>query len=243
VPVNPYGHSSSLQVFEDLLIVQFDHKKDGFVTALGVRTGATCWKTDRKLGPSWASPTLIETGGHAELILVAGAFVTSYETRSGKELWRLKCLAIADVAPTPVFANGLLFVAADHVKFIAVDVRIHQIVWENKEHTPGVGTPVAAGDFLFAGLSEGGIACWDARTGKTLWMQETDDGFYSSPIVAGHRVFLFDRTGRMFIFEVSGVGYKPIAQPVLGEDAVTTPAIYGESLIYRGAKHLFRIGT
>ena len=69
-----------------------------------------------------------------------------------------------------------------------------------------------------------------------------DEAGYASPIVAGHRVFLMDRTGRMFIFEASGSAFQTIAQPLLGEEAVTTPAIYGESLIYRGAKHLFRIG-
>lgn len=242
-PANPYGHSSSLEIFEDTLIVQFDHKMDGFVAGLDVRSGATRWKTERKFGPSWASPTLIETGGHTELILVADAFVTSYDPKTGQELWRLKCLASADVAPTPVFANGLLYVAADHVKFVAIDVKTRQVVWENKDDTPGIGTPVVAGNFLFAGLGDGGIACWDAKTGQRLWLQETDEGFYASPIAAGHRVFLFDRTGRMFIFEASGATFQSIAQPVLGEDAVTTPAIYGESLIYRGAKHLFRIGT
>ena len=56
-------------------------------------------------------------------------------------------------------------------------------------------------------------------------------------------MFLFDRTGKMFIFEASGAAFKSIAQPVLDEEAVTTPAIYGESLIYRGVKHLYRIGT
>ena len=242
VPVNPYGHSSSLEVFEDTLIVQFDQKKDGFVAGFDVRTGATRWKTGRKFGPSWASPALIETGGHTELILVADAFVTSYDPKTGQELWRLKCLASADVAPTPLFANGLLYVAADRVKFAAIDVKTRKVVWENKEETPGIGTPVALGDLLFAGLGDGGIACWDTKTGKRLWLHETDDGFYASPIVAGNRVFLMDRTGKMFIFEASGPAFKTIAQPVLGEEAVTTPAIYGESLIYRGAKHLFRIG-
>ena len=243
MPVNPYGHSSSLEVFDDTLIVQFDHKKDDFVTALDVCTGATRWKTERKFGPSWASPVLIEADGHTELILVANAFVTAYEPKTGNELWQLKCLASADVAPTPVFAKGLLYVAADHVKFAAIDVKTRQVVWENKDETPGVGTPVMVDAFLFAGLADGGISCWDAKTGKQLWLHETDDGFYASPIIASKRVFVPDRTGKMFIFEASGEGYKPIAQPVLGEEAVTTPAIYGESLIYRGAKHLFRIGT
>lgn len=243
VPVNPYGHSSSLEVFEDRLIVQFDHKKDGFVATLDVRSGKMLWRTERKFGPSWASPLIIETDGHVELILVSGAFVTSYDPKIGRELWRIKCLADADVAPTPVFANGLLYVAVEHVKFIAIDVKTRQVVWENKDQTPAVGTPVASGDFIFAGLGDGGIACWDAKTGKQLWLHETEDGFYSSPILAGNRVFLFDRTGKMFIFEASGADFKSIAQPVLGEEAVTTPAIYGESLIYRGATNLFRIGT
>lgn len=243
VPDNPYGHSSSLEVFEDLLLVQFDHKAGGFVTALDVRTGATRWKTGRKLGASWASPVLIETGDHAELILVADAFVTSYDPKTGKELWKLECLGSGEIAPTPLFANGLLCVASDHLMFAAIDVKTRKIVWENVEETPGVASPVAAGDFLFAGLGEGSIACWDARTGKTAWLEETDDGFYASPITAGGRVYQFDRTGKMFIFEASGAGYKPVAQPMLGEEVVATPAVYGQSLICRGAKHLFRIGS
>jgi outer membrane protein assembly factor BamB len=242
VPVNPYGHSSSLEVFEDRLIVQFDHKKDGFVVAFDVRTGTTLWKTERKFGPSWASPALIETGGHTELILVANAFVTSYDPKTGQELWRLKCLDNADVAPTPVFANGLIYVAADHVKLAAIDVNTRQVVWENADDPPAISTPVAFGGFLFAGLGDGGIACWDAKTGRRRWLQETDDGFYASPVVEGNRVFLMDRAGKMFIFEASGTAIKLMAQPELGEEAVTTPAVYQESLIYRGTKHLYRIG-
>ncbi len=242
VPANPYGHGSSLEVFEDMLIVQFDHAKDGFVAAFDVRTGEPRWKTGRKFGSSWASPALIETGGHTELILLADAFVTSYDPKTGQEIWRLKCLGNAEAAPSPVFADGLLYAAADHVKFAAIDVKTRQVVWENKEAIPGIGTPAASGGFLFAGLGDGGIACWDAKTGKQLWLQETDEGFYASPIIANQRVFLMDRTGKMFIFEADGSAYKAIAQPRLGEEAVTTPAVYQQSLIYRGAKHLYRIG-
>ncbi len=242
VPVNPYGHSSSLETFEDTLIVQFDHKKNSFVAALDVRSGVTRWRTERKLGPSWASPTLVAIDGHTELILVADAFVTSYDPTTGRELWQIKCLASADVAQTPVFANGLLYLAADQVKFVAINMRTRKIVWENTNETPGIGTLVAYGDSLFAGLSDGGIACWDAQTGKRRWLQETEDGFYASPIVAGSRVFLTDRTGKTSIFEANGAAFSSVAQSMLGEESVATPAIYGESLIYRGAKHLFRIG-
>lgn len=243
IPANPYGHSSSLEIFEGMLLVQFDHKEAGFVAALDLKTGATRWKTVRKFGPSWASPALIDVEGHAELILIADAFVSSYDPKTGRELWKLECLGSGDVAPSPVFADGLLYVASDHVKFAAIDVKARRIVWENSEDTPGVATPVVSGGFLFAGLGEGGIACWDARTGKRAWLEETDDSFYASPIVAGGRVFQMDRTGRMLIFEATGAGYKPVAQPLLGEEAVATPAVYADSLICRTAKHLYRIGS
>ena len=242
IPVNPYGHSSSLEIFENTLLVQFDHKQDGFVAGFDVGTGAVRWKKTRTFGPSWASPVLIETGERTELVLVADAFVTSYDPRTGHELWQLECLESADVAPTPVFANGFLFVAADQVKFVCIDVQSRKVVWENKNITPGIGTPVAAGDFLFAGLGDGGISCWDARNGKRLWEHETDDGFYASPLIAGDRIFLIDRQGKMFIFEASGTAFRSISQPLLGEESVTTPAVYGESLICRGVHHVMRIG-
>ncbi len=241
-PVNPYGHSSSLAVFEDLLLVQYDQKTNSFAAGFDVRNGALRWRVERSFGPSWASPALIETSGRTELVLVADAFVTGHDPRTGRELWRVKALANADVAPSPIVAHGLLYVAADHVKFAAVDLKTHHAAWENKETTPGVGTPVAVGEWIFAGLSEGGIACWDARSGKVLWQHETDDGFYASPIAAGGRVYVMDRTGRMFIFEADGAAFKAVSQPMLGEESVATPAVYAESLIVRGVKHLFRIG-
>ncbi len=242
-PINPYGHSSSLEIFEDLVLVQYDQKTNGFVAAFDVRTGATRWRVPRTTGASWASPAFAEADGHTELVLVADAFVTGLDPRSGRELWRVKALASGDVAPSPVCAHGRVYVAADHVKFVAIDLQTHAVVWENKQTTPGVGTPVVSGDWIFAGLSEGSVACWDARSGQVKWTHETDDGFYSSPITAGDRVYAMDRTGRMFIFKADGGAFQSVAQPVLGEESVATPAVYGDSLIIRGTKNLYRIGA
>lgn len=242
VPVNPYGHSSSLEVFEDTVIVQFDHKETGFVAALDTKTGATRWKTPRKLGPSWASPLLAEVDGHTELVLIGDAYVTSYDPKTGRQLWQLKCLVSADVAASPIFAHGLVFASAEHLKFCAINPRSREVLWENKTKSADVGTPVAVGQLLIAGLSDGGIVAWDALTGKTLWHMETDDGFYASPIATGSRVYLLNRLGKMIILEATPQGGKVVAEPNLGEAAVTTPAIYGESLILRGAKNLYRIG-
>jgi outer membrane protein assembly factor BamB len=240
VPKNPYGHGSSLVIFEDLLLIQFDHETSGALFGLDIRTGVTRWQTARSFGASWSSPLLMEHEGKPQIILAAAPTVVSYDPRNGQELWRVDCLKRGEVAPTPVFANGLLYVAADYVGLFAIDINTQAIVWKVEELMPGVCTPIVAGDFLIYGLNNGGIICRNATTGEELWYEETDDGFYASPVLAGDRVYLMDRAGVMHIF-APGPTFEAIAQPKLGEESVCTPAVIGNSIIYRGTKHLFRL--
>jgi outer membrane protein assembly factor BamB len=242
VPKNPYGHGSSLTVYEDLLLVQYDHEGNGALFGLDVATGETRWHRPRPFGASWSSPLLIEWNGRAEVILAAAPAVVSYDPRTGSELWQVDCLARGEVAPTPVFAHGLVYVAADYVGLLAIDISSRDIVWKTGELLPGVCTPIVAGEFLIYGLNYGGIVCRDAKTGQELWFEETDEGFYASPVAAGNRIYLMDRTGVMHIFP-PGPEFKSLATPSLGEEAVATPAIIGNSIFSRGAAHLFRIGS
>ena len=73
-------------------------------------------------------------------------------------------------------------------------------------------------------------------------LQPSPGQIYASPILVGDRVYLLERGGRMHVFPLLRDGYKPVATPELGEETVATPAVYQNSLIIRGAKHLYRIG-
>ena len=244
MPENPYGHGSSLAFFEDILLVQFDHNGEegsGFY-GLDVKTGEPRWRTARKFGASWASPRVFEVAGKPEVALSANPMVVSYDPRTGKELWRVECLKDGEVAPSPVYADGLLYASADYIALTAIDVKTHAVAWKQVEDLPGVCTPVVIGKFIIYGMGEGGIVCREAKTGKLLWHEETDDGFYASPVAAGDRVYLIDRTGLMHIFAAADE-FKSLGKPKLGEEAVCTPAVMGNSLFYRGKKHLFRIGS
>jgi len=240
-PENSYGHSSSLRVFEDILLIQFDQEEHGFLTGLDVATGKEKWKTPRKFGTSWSSPALINTGDRTELVLAADPAVVSYDPKTGKELWRADCLERAEVAPTPVYADGLLYASADYAKLSAIDVKTQKVVWESEDLMPGVSTPIVVGEYLISGLTDGGIACHHAKTGEELWLEDTDNGFYASPIVAEGTVYLMDMAGIMHIFK-PGPEFKSVAMPELGEDTTCTAAVSGKSLYIRGTKNLYRIG-
>ena len=55
VPDNHYGHSSSLVVYQDNLLVQYDTNKSGKLVALSVNSGETTWETARKSKIAWSS--------------------------------------------------------------------------------------------------------------------------------------------------------------------------------------------
>ncbi len=248
VPKNPYGHASSLIRHDDVLLVQYDQEEGSFFAGLDVANGSEKWKVKRNFGPSWASPILVDTGERTEAILAAGT-LTSYNPKTGEQYWSMEWVDGGEIAPTPVYADGLLYVGCGYIKFSAIDIKTRKVVWENTEAFPGVCTPLVTAGLLVAGLDDGGIVCFDAKTGTAddgepaeLWVHDTDEGFYASPIQVGGKVYLMDRIGTMHIFD-PGREYKSLGQAQLGEEAVCTPAVSGSALYYRGTQHLFKIGS
>jgi outer membrane protein assembly factor BamB len=136
----------------------------------------------------------------------------------------------------------MLYLGADSGALTAFDLATRAKVWSVDEMIPGVCTPVVWNNFLVYGSNDGGILCRDAKTGAELWLENTDEGFYASPILAGDRVYLLERSGLMHIFK-PGAKIERLGAGKLGEPASATPAILGNTLICRGVKHLYRIGS
>ena len=63
---------------------------------------------------------------------------------------------------------------------------------------------------------------------------------YASPIAAGGRVYLTDRSGTIVVIEDSNA-FKVLATNSLGEGVDATPAIVGNEMFIRSAKHLYCI--
>jgi len=243
LPENAYGYSSSLASFEDLVIVQFDRKQDSFIAGIEAATGEMRWQTKRDFGPSWASPQIIQTREGSQLITAADPDVVSYDPRTGKELWRVECLKGAEVAVSPAYAAGVVYVAAEYISLTAIDVVTHKILWQTHDIIPGISTPLVVNGLMFFGLTDSGIVCLDAKTGAQLWEAQTDDSIYASPVLVGNSVYLIDRGGIMHIFKADGTSFQPLGSPSIGEEAYSTPAIAADGLFIRGVKNLFRFGS
>ncbi len=242
-PESPYGYASSLVTFEDLLIVQMDRKTDSFVVGLDGATGKDRWKAPRQFGPSWSSPQVIQGPQGALLVTAADPSLVVYDPRAGKELWRVDCLKNAEISVSPFYADGVIFAAGEAVALTAITVANHQVLWQEEETVPSIGTPLVANGLVFCGLPDGGIACLDAKTGKQLWRKDTDEGFYASPVLVGENVFLVDHKGDVVVFKAQGSGFQAVGSGVVGEPVFATPAVVGSGLFIRGVKHLYRFGS
>jgi len=242
VPKNPYGMGSSLICDGERLFVQYDHEDAQKVMAFDCATGKPVWETARK-HISWSSPALIGTDSGLELILNDEENVTAYDPTSGAPLWQMKCLG-GEVAPSPAF-NGtdIVFVANEYAQASALKLTggTPEILWQYDEYLPEISSPVAAENLFFIATSAGDVVCLEALTGEVKWEQEFDDGFSSSPLLVGDRIYAIDLEGVVHIFGVE-TEYKEIGTIEMGEPVYATPALMNGRIFIRGDINLYCIG-
>ncbi len=242
VPDNSYGHSSSLIMFNEILLIQYDHYQATSVMGLSGKTGETLWETKRNVKTSWASPVLVNTGDRFELLLVSDPNVASYNPETGKELWSIDCI-FGEVGPSVAYADGVVFALNEYATLVALKIGEQaELLWEDDEWLSDIPSPVATDEYLFVPTSFGVVACYDAKTGDKLWEQDFDNGFYSSPIIAEDRIYLLDLEGIMRIFKVDKE-YISISEPEIGESVVCTPVFANGRIYIKGSKNLYCIGT
>ncbi len=242
LPDNHYGHSSSLIIYKDKLLIQYDTNKTGKLIAVSTKSGETVWETLRKSKIAWSSPALVNTGKNSELILSSNPNVSGYNPETGKEIWSVDCLS-GEVGPSIGYSDGMVFAANEYAKLVGIKLGANpEIAWESDEFLPEVSSPLAVKGLLYIATSYGVFACFDAKTGKKNWSQEYGDSFYASPIFADGKVYITDMSGKTHIVKATP-DYQLIGTPELGEKSVCSP-VFAEGRIYlRGINQLYCIGS
>lgn len=241
VPDNHYGHSSSLILYNDKVIVQYDQKNIKQLMALSAESGETVWTTSRKVKVAWSSPVLIEFEGKTQIVLAAEPFVSGYNPDTGEELWSLDCI-YGEVGPSIAYSDGIVFAMNDYAELVAIQLGdVPKVIWQDNEFLSDVPSPVATEQYVIIPTSYGMVACYDTKTGERYWEHEFDNTIYASPMITEGKVYLIDKQGIMHIFK-GEKEYISISEPELGEKIVCTPA-FSEGRIYlRGYDNFYCIG-
>ena len=244
VPSNHYGHASSLIAYDKFLYVQYDSKENPRLIAFNIVNGKEAW-TAKRQHISWASPSIAQTPDGPWLLLNSETSVDAYDPISGKLLWTQECLS-GEVAPSPVYSNGIVFAANEYAVAAAIqvekagDVFTPKIVWEFDEILPETSSPTADGKYFYFGTAAGILVCLDAATGKLVWEHEFENGFNASPIVVGDRLYIGDKEGALHIVK-TGATFELIATHNFGESLKATPAFMDGKIYVRTDKLLYCI--
>jgi outer membrane protein assembly factor BamB len=240
VPESSYGYSSSLVIFNNILLVQYDSEKKISLIGFDIETGDQKWETIRQGNPVWSSPVLAYFDGKPQLIINGNPKVISYDPSTGKELWAVDCMS-GDVAPSVAVNSTKAYAVTDYAKLVAIKPGTGaSIIWEDNAYTPDVSSPVANDEFLFVSTGNGDVACYNPEKGDTLWTHYFRDQFYASPIIADDMVYLLDRSGVMHIVKAKSE-FQLVAESALGENTDCTPAFSDKKIYIRGKKNLYCI--
>ncbi len=251
VPEYQWGIASSPILYQDTVIVQCDIQKGSFIAAFDAATGRELWRTARAGAPSWATPTVIETGGRAELVTNGAEHMRGYDPKTGAELWSLKGTSMISV-PTPFLADGNIYLFSGYSRFQKATYAIRAgaahgditgsadtIAWKRPD-APYLPTPIVYRGYVYTVNTRGEFFCLDAKTGADVYKQRLGEGavFSASLTAADGRIYASSEDGDVYVVKPGPV-FEVLGRNKVGEVLMATPAFSRDMAIFRTPSHVF----
>ena len=248
------GEGCSPVLHEGKLVIVRDHAGQSTIEVLDAKTGKTLWKRERDEGNAWATPRIIQHSGKTQVITAASGFVRSYDLDTGDIIWQCSGLT-GNAIPCPVVEGDYVICMTGYQGYSAMAIPLtetgdisdsEKILWKKERGTPYIPSPLLYEGLIFYNQSNQAIlTCLDAKTGEVAFGPKRVgelSNIYASPVGAGGRVYLTGRNGNTLVLE-RGPEYKVTALNKLDERFDASPALAGNQLFLRGAKHLYCIET
>lgn len=249
---NQWGSASSPVLHEGVVLLNSDSDGEDFLIAVDQATGETRWRTPRgRVTRSWPTPFLWQVDGRDQVVVSGSRQVKGYDFATGEEIWSVGGLT-EWVAPTPVTAHGLLYVASNGPGGNVVlairpggrgDVTGTHVAWRYGRGAPYVSSPVVVGDYLYMVKNGGIMTALDARTGELARQGRLPvrGNYYASLVAADGRIYTLNDEGEATVLEASPA-FEVLAVNEVGERTLASPAISDGQIFIRSDDSLFAIG-
>ena len=243
--VTPVVHGGSL-------VLNRDQEADSKLVVLDAATGMTRWEAARDEKSSWNTPLVVEHGGVTQVVVNGTNRARAYDLADGKVLWEVGGMTV-NAIPSAVAGGGVAYVMSGYRGAAAVAVPLaargdlsdpKAVAWRYGKGTPYVPSPLLLdGRLYFTQANSQVLTVLDAKTGRPLLADERLPGvkdFYASPVAAGGRIYLVDRTGTTLVLK-PGDQPEVVATNRLDDPVDASPAVAGRQLFLRGQKYLYCI--
>jgi len=196
--------------------------------------------------------------GRATLLSQGAKALYAYDPANGHELWRVEERTSHSASTRPVAGHGLVFVATGWSTGQVLAIRpgkpgevldanadadpgmALQVLWRAKRNVPKKPSLLLLDDLLY-GIDDSGVAtCWEALTGKALWNERVGGNYSASLLGAERRIYCFSEEGKTTVLE-AGRTYRKLAENLLADGFMASPAVAGAALIVRTKTAVYRI--
>lgn len=255
-PELEWGFASSPVIHNGQVIVQCDCLNTNFVAILDIRTGEEIRRICRDGEvATWSTPLVVTTDDREQIVCNGYRQMAGYDLKTGERIWYLSDGGDVPV-PTPLFANGLIYLTNGHGRSPTYAIRPTATgdltpSTDEPENSglawwlPGDGsympTPLVRDKLLYTCNDNGRLAVRDAMTGDMIYLRRVSAGsstFSSSAVAAGDHIYFTSEEGEVTVI-AEGMSFARVADNEMGEPVMATPAISGDRLLIRTVRNLY----
>lgn len=245
------------------VVVAVMHEGSSYLLALDQATGKVVWKVDRnyqsgrETPQSYTTPLVVKDGNRTTIVVWGADHLTGHDAATGEMIWSYggfnpaKTSAWRTIA-SPVHYQGIYVVPYGRGRFTAAmktgstnGQTESDFMWQKTGVGSDVATPVARDGMLYVLGFNSVLWCLDINTGEQQW-EATLPGeggvFYSSPTLAGDKLYIANDRGAVYVCKVSRAGIELLNHTVFEDNFVATPVLLRDKLLLRGTKYLYCIG-
>ncbi|QOV89470.1 outer membrane protein assembly factor BamB family protein [Humisphaera borealis] len=232
----PFGYAPSPVVYRDTVIVAAESDGERCIAALDRATGKQVWKTARTTNTSYSTPSIGFVAGRDQLLMSGGDQITGYDPATGKQLWTAPGTAAATCG-TAVWEGDIVIASGGFPKSNTSAVKADgsgKVVWSVPQKLYEQSLMAYHGH-VYGLLGNGMLYCWRTADGKEMWKQRFLGPVSASGVVAGGHIYWANERGTVYVFKANPEKLEMVAQNVLGDESMASPAIAGGRIYLRVA--------
>ena len=205
-----WGAAASPIIINGIVYQNCDSMGPSRLIAVNLETGKIMWDTPRVEKPrgGWSTPICIVVNNKKQLVVNGEYGVRGYDLSNGNELWFCKGFN-GRGSPVPFFNKGLLYVVngkpgdlyAVSPKGLG-DVTKTHLKWHAKRNGGrDLPSPAMLNDLVLVTSMSGIVTCYNAKSGKTYWIDRLQGAFSGSPIVSNNYYYIQNESGTTYVIK------------------------------------------
>lgn len=249
--VPKWGYSESPLIEGDMVVVT-PGGANGALVALHKKSGEKIWQSEEFTdGAHYSSVIAVDHADTRMLVQLVEKNFVGINAKDGSLMWKHEWPGRVAVIPTPIYADGKVFVATGYgvgckqVELVDDEARE---TWMNKNMKNHHGGVIKLGDYLY-GFSDGvGWACINWDDGEIVWREKKALGKGTITYADGHFYCVDEKKGDVVLLKATPKKYKEVSRFTLGPQSKqrkpsgriwTHPVVVGGKLFLRDQELIY----